>query len=178
MTSGISASNQASAELPLSPRQGEVRWSRGTLARMARLNHTPALPQPAKTLAKRWVVAKRQNHHGIKSDKKKETMSAPFAGYFHLFSLKWKWDGSSVSLSKRRARIPRNAPIQTAMLQCIARHATCFYLTIEYYKVCLYRTKKTQFLVFTFFRRDRIIAQFAASTQQDTVFPLKVKQCY
>lgn len=46
--------------------------------------------------------------------RRRKTMSAPFAGYFHLFSLKWKWDGSSVSLSKRCACIQGTHSVKTS----------------------------------------------------------------
>lgn len=98
MTSCISIANHDSAELPLSCKQGGhvyvcmLEWEEE-----AEYAHILTL---AKTLANYGVVTKWQNHNknGIKSSSGNNVYAGTDS--FHLFSLKWKWESSSIFLPK------------------------------------------------------------------------------
>lgn len=68
---------------------------------MCRRHASVTLLSLAKPLANCRVVTKWQNHNGIKSSSGNNVCAG--ADSFHLFSLKWKWDGSSIFLPKWHA---------------------------------------------------------------------------
>lgn len=171
MTSGISISNQANAELPLSPRQGEARYHFHARKRREPLDgcHASIISFPhANTLANRWVVAKQQNHHDAKSDDGKQYVCAVCSLFPSVFiEMKMRW---FIRLSVKEPRLyPGDArqqenihcltPIEMAVLQyeqCMARHTTRRNLTLT-------SMKEPLLLVFYFFRSHVIIIRFTVS---------------
>lgn len=83
----------------------------------------------AKPLANRWVVTKWQNHNGIKSSSGNNVCAG--ADSFHLFSLKWKWDGSSIFLPKWYAYTRGTRNVKAFNIQYPFRWL-CMYWYVQY----------------------------------------------
>lgn len=85
-----------------------AREEEGTLARPARLDHL----LPHKDISKPMACCKTAKP-SLHQARRRKTMSAQFVTPFHLLSLTWKWEGSSVSLLKRRACILGRQSVKT-----------------------------------------------------------------